>query len=234
MRAIPLAQSKSTGKSFGCFFPLRALSLRLFLWRHGGEETKESLEQSWVSDDGVAEGSVGESGDHGYLHSAHDLASANAEDGDTEDAICFGVDECLHEAACLGERDGAEVGGHWDLRQAIRDSVCLGFGFVEANSCQLGVGEDAEWDLTTCGDAIAAGEVVADDAKVIERDVGKFWGAGALADGPDAGRACLEPLVNFDVPVFGEFYARDFEAEARGVGRATSRDENIRAFDCLL
>jgi hypothetical protein len=66
--------------------------------------------------------------------------------------------------------------------------TCLGLGLAQSHSRQLRVGESAERNLATGGPAVSAGQVVADDAKVIERDMRKLRAPGTFPDCPNAGR----------------------------------------------
>jgi hypothetical protein len=47
--------------------------------------------------------------------------------------------------------------------------------------------------------ALAPGQIVPDDAEVVDRDVREVGAAGAFADRPNAGRARLQPFVDTNV-----------------------------------
>ena len=61
--------------------------------------------------------------------------------------------------------------------------------------------------------AAAAGEVVANDPKIVDRYVRELRTAGAFADRPDIGRARLQSLVDADVAPVVEIDAGDIEAD---------------------
>jgi len=82
--------------------------------------------------------------------------------------------------------------------------------------------------------AVAAGEIVPDDAKVILGCVRELWAAGAFADSPDIGRRCLQPLIDANVPTSVQLDAGLFEPDAGGIGNASCRGQDIAALDLLL
>jgi hypothetical protein len=63
---------------------------------------------------------------------------------------------------------------------------------------ELGVGEDAGGDLASSGGAVAASEVVAHDAEVVEGDVSEERAACAIAESPNAGGGSLEAVIDLD------------------------------------
>ena len=82
-----------------------------------------------------------------------------------------------------------------------------------------------EGHLPSGGHAIAARQIVAHDAKIIEGDVREVRAARAIAHGPHIRRGGFEPLVHFDVTAISEFDAGEFQADAVGVGRAPAGDQ---------
>src|SRR5262249_41997700 len=82
--------------------------------------------------------------------------------------------------------------------------------------------------------AIAAGEIVPDDAKVILGYVRELWAAGAFAASPDIGRRCLQPLIDANVAAAVQLYAGLFEPDASSIGNASCRGQDVAALDLLL
>ena len=78
-------------------------------------------------------------------------------------------------------------------------------------------------------DGISWIEIVADDAEVVEGDVGEVGRAGGVAHGPDAGSGSFEAVVDLDVAGLGGLDAGEFEAHVLRVGRAAGRDQDVRA-----
>lgn len=72
------------------------------------------------------------------------------------------------------------------------------------------------------------------DPEVVEGGVGELRAAGALAEGPHAGRAGLEPLVDRDEAARVALDAGHVEADAVGVGRAPRRHQQLARFDRAL
>lgn len=81
---------------------------------------------------------------------------------------------------------------------------------------------------------VPASQVVPDDAKVVERDVGELRAAGALADGPRVGRGGLEPLIHANVAAVGQFDPVLFETDASRVRRAARRNQDVGTLEIFL
>ena len=56
----------------------------------------------------------------------------------------------------------------------------------------LGIGEEGEGNLSAGGDAVATGEVVAEDAEIVQRNVCELRAPGDFAIGPNPGGCGLE------------------------------------------
>ena len=74
-------------------------------------------------------------------------------------------------------------------------------------------------------------QVAADDAKIVERDVGELRASGALANRPGVGGRCLEAIVDTDVATVGQFDPILFEADASRVRRPASRNQDVRTLE---
>src|SRR4029453_15752170 len=55
------------------------------------------------------------------------------------------------------------------------------------NTRHLGIGEQARWDDAVAGRAIYSSKVVANNAKIVERDMSELRTAGAFTDRPHIG-----------------------------------------------
>ena len=177
---------------------------------------------------------VGHARQHRRLHHGHDLPGLRAEHREAQDAVALRVDERLHEAARLGDRPRPQHGAHRQLRDAHLDAAAPGLAFVQADPRERRVREQAEGDEPVARGAIAPGQIVPDDAKVVEGDVGELRAAGALADRPDIGRARLQPVVDRDVAPRVQLDAGHLQPDPGGVGRASRRDQDVAAVDGLL
>lgn len=166
-----------------------------------GEQTAEPFAHCGVREDRVAERGVGQPGGHGDLHGGEEFAGVGAEGGEAEDLVALPLwfDERFHEAARFGKGARPQHRDHREFREAVSDAAFAGFAFAEADAGEFGVGEEAERDLSAGGDAVAAGEVVAEDAEVVERDMREVGTAGAIADGVDVLGRCVQTLVDADV-----------------------------------
>ena len=61
-----------------------------------------------------------------------------------------------------------------------------------------------------------AGEVIADDTKVIVADVRELWAAGNFTNRPRTGCSRLQPLIHLDVAMGGQLYACNVKSDAVG------------------
>ena len=110
----------------------------------------------------------------------------------------------------------------------------LGVAFVQADPGERRVREQAEGDEPVARGPVASRQVVADDPKIIEGDVGELGAAGALADRPDIGRGGLQAVVDVDVAARVHLDAGHFQANPCRVGRAPRRDQEVAAVEDLL
>ena len=77
---------------------------------------------------------------------------------------------------------------------------------------------------------MAASQIIPDNAKIIEGDMGEVRAAGAIADRPNVGHCGLQPLIDFNVTTFGQFDSCQFQANAFVIGSAAAGDEKMCAF----
>ena len=77
-------------------------------------------------------------------------------------------------------------------------------------------------------------KIVPDDPKVVDGYVRELWAAGTFADGPDLGRARLQPLIDANVATTVQLNAGLLKPDPGGVRNAPRRDQDVAALDLLL
>src|ERR1700722_1906126 len=95
---------------------------------------------------------------------------------------------------------GAQHRLHRDFEQAIGNSFCFCFLLAQSDAREFWIGEKAKWNLPARGYVVAASQIAANDAEIVDADVGELRAARHFSDGPNAGRGGLQPLVDLDVP----------------------------------
>jgi hypothetical protein len=202
--------------------------------RRPREERVEAFRHGRVRENGIAQRGIGKAGDHCDLHGGHDFPGADAQCGEAQDAIAARVDQRFHESAYLHERTRAQHRRHWGFEQAVCDALCLCFCLAETYARELRVCEEAKRNLAAGGQVIAAGDIVVHDAKIVFADVGELGTARHFANGPDAGRAGLEPLIDLDISTRRQLHACGLQAESFRIGNATGSHQQMRAFEHSL
>ena len=76
---------------------------------------------------------------------------------------------------------------------------------------------------------MAAGDVIAHDAEIIEGDMRKVRAAGAIARRPNAGDGGLQAFVDFHVAARSRFDAGQFQVIC--VGRPAAGDQEMGALE---
>src|SRR6202012_6064230 len=149
-------------------------------------------DQSWVRQDGVAQGGVRHPGGHCYLDGSHDLGCACTKGGEAEDFVGFCADESFQEAARFGHGRGAHHRFHRNLEKAVWNVLSLRFLFAETVTSELWIDKQTKRDFSSGGDTIAAGDARVDNAEVVDADMREHGAARDFADGPDTGCGCGE------------------------------------------
>src|SRR5438105_11278207 len=98
------------------------------------------------------------------------------------------MDEHLHKTTGFTKSDSAQHPSHGHLCQPVCDAPFLRFRFVQADSRQLRISEHAEGYQPVTRRAVAATQVVTDDAEIVKCDVCELRTTGAIAHGPYARR----------------------------------------------
>ena len=112
--------------------------------------------------------------------------------------------------------------------------MALRFALAQSDMSQWRVGEHAVGNQPIARAAVAASEIVPDGSKVILGYVRELWATGAFPDGPDLGRARLQPLVNANVAMTVHLNTGLLKPDPGGVRNAPRRDQDVAALDVLL
>ena len=115
-----------------------------------------------------------------------------------------------------------------------RDTLLLRFAFAQSDVSEWRLGEHAVGNQPIARAAVATGQIVPDDPKVVDRDVRKLRAAGAFPDRPDIGRRRLQPVIDANVAVSVQLDAGLLEPDPGGIGNAPRRDQDVAALDLLL
>src|SRR5258708_19246321 len=99
--------------------------------------------------------------------------------------------------------------------------------------CDLRIGEQARRDHALARRAIYAGKVLADNSKIVERDMSELRTAGAFTNRPNIGCGCLEPVVHLHATSLIQLDASDFPPNSARVGHASGRNQEVDACNGL-
>ena len=181
----------------------------------------------------VSQGRIRHAAEHCRLDHRHHFACFRAERGEAQDSI-VGADQSLHESACLGQCARAQHQCHGEPGDAVGDALCLGLDLVHADVGQLRIGEQAIGDEAAVRGTPATGEVVMDNAKIVEADVRELRTAGAIAHCPDIGSASLELLVDANVAARIQINGCFGQVQPIRVRRSAGRHEDVGGFESSL
>src|SRR6516225_11236692 len=202
--------------------------------RHVREKRAEALCHCRVCDDSVAKLWIWQVRDHRGLNHGHDLAGLSADHRKAENAVVARTDKNLHKALRFVRRCRPAHRLHRQPRNARGHTLALRFALAQSDMSEGRVREHAVRNQAIARAAVAAGEIVPDDAKVILGCVRELRAAGAFADSPDIGGRRLQPLIDANVATSVQLDAGLFEPDAGGIGNASCRGQDIAAFDLLL
>lgn len=106
-----------------------------------------------------------------HLDDGHNLVTFYA-----QDVLCLGIDNGLHEAACLADFQGTGNGMHGQFRYTDSVSLFSGLVFAHANTPKLRIDEDRIRDHTLpCASIAMLKQIGTHNAEVIVRDVRESW-----------------------------------------------------------
>ena len=134
----------------------------------------------------------------------------------------------------LGDRPRPQHGAHRQRGDAHLDPAAAGLALVQADPGERRVGEQAEGDEPVARGATPAGQIVPDDPKVVEGDVGELGAAGALAHRPDIGRRGLQAVVDGDIATRVDLDAGHVQTDPCRIRRAARRHQEVAAVEGLL
>jgi hypothetical protein len=120
-----------------------------------------------MSKHGVPQGRIGQPGQHRELDRAHQLSRFSSEGCESEYAVAVDVDQRLHEAAPLRNCPGAPRGIEWNEGDAVGNTSFPSLGFVQADTSQFRIGEDAGRNQAAGRRAVASLQVVEDDRRIV-------------------------------------------------------------------
>ena len=122
---------------------------------------------------------------------------------------------------------------HRQFADAHSNALSLCVPFAQSDMRKRRIGEHAVRHQPVARAARAAGEIVADDAKIIDRDVRELRAASTIANRPDIGRRCLQPFVDAYEAARIQTDARRVQADASGVRNAPDRHQDVARLDRL-
>ena len=132
------------------------------------EERAQSLRDRQMCDYGVAEHRVRQVCQHRRLHRGHHLARFGTNHRETADAVVT-ADKNLHETECFIGRLRPQHGAHRQPGDARSDTLPLRFALAQPDMGKGRVGEHAIGDQPIARGAVPPGQVVPDDARVVDR-----------------------------------------------------------------
>src|SRR5258706_8515520 len=99
---------------------------------------------------------------------------------------------------------------------------------------EFGVREHAERNLPARRHAVPTIEVVTHYPEIVDANVGKLRTSCHLADGPNAGRGCLQAFVDLHVSAICQFDARQLQANSVCVWNAARCNQQVTALHHAL
>src|SRR5260370_34734136 len=145
---------------------------------------------------------------HGGLVRGFTHSSLGTNHREAKNAVVVRADNRLHEALLFAGRLRPQHRARRQPCDARDDALAFRLTFAQPHMGERRVGEHAIWNLPITRAAVPSGEVIPDDLKVVDGDVGELWAAGAFPDGPDLGRALLQPLIHAIVAATVQLDAR--------------------------
>src|SRR4029077_4162797 len=129
----------------------------------------------------------------------HDLAGLRADHREAENAVVAPTDKNLHVALCFVRRRGSPNSAHRQPRDARGDALALRFALAQSDASEWRLREHAVRNQPITRAALRTGQIVPDDAKIVDGYMRKLRAAGAFPNSPDIGRIRLQPLIDANV-----------------------------------
>jgi hypothetical protein len=120
---------------------------------------------------------------------------------------------------------------HRQLSHAHIHPFCARLRFAHADAGKRRIDEHAIRHHPPGGRFTTASQVIADDAKIVERRVCELRTSRALADRPSVWRRRLKAVIHLDIAAVRQGDAGLFEAYAPGIGCTAGRNQYVGAFD---
>ena len=163
-----------------------------------------------MGENSVSKRHMGKPGKHRRLHDSHDLAGFRANHGKADYTV-VGIDKRLHEP--FGFRCRARP--QYRLRRQLGDTHRHALGtrlfLAYSDPCKRRVDEHAIGRHPVFGRPVAALQIVADGAEIVERHMGELRRSRALADCPDVRGGRLQPIVDADIAAIRQLDACLFQ-----------------------
>src|SRR4029077_18731060 len=103
----------------------------------------------------------------------------------------------------------------------IGDAACSRFVLTQAHPRKFRIGKQAKRNESSCRHAVSAGEAGMDHPKIVVTDVCELRTTCDFADGPDARRRGLQPLIHFDISSSRSFDTSELKSDSPSVRGAT-------------
>src|SRR5262249_21765156 len=148
---------------------------------------------------------------HRHLYDCHYLATLDTQDGATQDLLCIGIDDGLHEAARLAGLQGTDHEIHRQFRHTDVAPLFSGLVFAHANPSKLGIDKDGVGDKAILSAGVAMlKQVGAQNAEVIVRDVGESWPTFHITQRVYARNVGFQLPIDLDETLLVQVYASSF------------------------
>src|SRR5262249_21304360 len=120
----------------------------------------------------------------------------------------------------------------WHGCYAVSMALLARLRFVEADTRQLGINEDAIRNQPVARGAPATVQVFMNDAEVILGHVSAIRTARALSHRPHVRRGCFQAIVHLDVALGRDVDSSLLQSDAGGIRSSPDRHENVGSRDC--
>src|SRR5450755_323321 len=134
------------------------------------------------------------------------LACACTDDADSEDTLCFRIDQQLSQTFWAVERDGASGSGPGELGDGDFASLFFGLSFGEAGPRDFGIGEDDGGNRVRLESDFVSGDGFDGATALVHCFVGQHRFAGYVTDGVNGRFRGLALLVDFDETLGVDFH----------------------------
>src|SRR5712692_7949677 len=149
------------------------------------KESLESLRHRRMCENGVAEPRIWQLCHHGRLYSGQDLAGLGTDHREAANTVVALTDQNLHETLPFVGRLRPQHCAHRQSRDAHGDPLASRVAFAQSHVGEGRVREHAVWNQAVARAALASGQIVPNDPKVVAGYMRELRATGAFPDGPD-------------------------------------------------